>query len=169
MKKSIGYIEYQPFLDCLVSLIKETWGDHVISVVLYGSVSRGEAQPTSDVDLLLILKEAPPVYWKRLQPLISVLHQLRKQPCWKDLEAQGISPSPSLLVLSQEEARQNRLIFLDMIEEARMLMDQDGFFQDRLDALRMRLQELGAKKVRRNGTWYWDLKPDLKPGEVVTL
>ena len=169
MKQAIGYLQYQSFLDYLVSLIQKAWGDQVISVVLYGSVARGGAGPKSDVDLLLILIEASPVYWKRLQPLNSILRELRRQSCWKELEAQGIFPSPSILILSQEEARQNRFLFLDMIEEARILIDQDGFFQGRLDVLKMRLQELGARKVRRNGTWYWDLKPDLIPGEIVTL
>ena len=169
MKQTIGYLEYQSFLDYLVSLVQKAWGDQVVSVVLYGSVARGGAGSESDVDLLLILKEASPIYWKRLQPLNSIFREMRRQPCWKELEAQGIFPSPSIIIFSQEEAGQNRFLFLDMIEDARMLMDQDGFFQGRLDVLKMRLQELGARKVRRNGAWYWDLKPDLMPGETITL
>jgi len=33
----------------------------------------------------------------------------------------------------------------------------------------MRLKELGAKRVERKGSWFWILKPDLKPGEIVVL
>lgn len=169
MQQAIGYTDYQSLLDCFSAFIRETCGDQVISIVLYGSVARGEAGPESDVDILLILKEASPVYRQRLQPLIPLMRQLRKQPCWKELEARGLFPSLSILILSKEEAEQNRYLYLDMIESARMLFDRDAFFQIRLDALQMRLRELGARKVRRDGTWYWDLKPDLKPGEVVTL
>ena len=169
MKKAIGYSEYASLLDCFIALVQEAWGDQVCSVVLYGSVSRGEAGPESDVDLLLILKEASPVYRQRLQPLIPLLRRLRRQSCWNELEASGCFPSLSGLVLSREEAEQNRLLYLDLIDVPRILLDRDGFFQGRLDALKVRLRELGAKKVRRDGTWYWDLKPDLKPGEVVTL
>ncbi|MEK6756372.1 MAG: nucleotidyltransferase domain-containing protein, partial [Bacteroidota bacterium] len=140
MKKAIGYSEYASLLDCFIALVQEAWGDQVCSVVLYGSVSRGEAGPESDVDLLLILKEASPVYRQRLQPLIPLLRRLRRQSCWNELEASGCFPSLSVLVLSREEAEQNRLLYLDMIDVARILLDRDGFFQGRLDALKVRLR-----------------------------
>jgi len=37
-----------------------------------------------------------------------------------------------------------------MTDDARILFDRDAFFQMRLDAVRMRLRELGARKVRRD-------------------
>jgi len=64
------------------------------------------------VDLLLVLDEAPPVYWKRLQFLVPILRRLRQQSCWKKLEGQHIFPSPSVIILSREEADQNRLNIL---------------------------------------------------------
>lgn len=72
-------------------------------------------------------------------------------------------------MLSTEEAKENRYLYLDMIEDARILVDQGGFFRGKLESLRQRLQELGAVKVQRNGDWYWDLKPDLRLGDVVIL
>ena len=80
-----------------------------------------------------------------------------------------MTPSLNLLVLSSEEAKENRFLYLDMVDEARILVDRRRFFQNKLESLRKRLKELGAQKVRRNGDWYWDLKPDLKPGEVIIL
>ena len=36
--------------------------------------------------------------------------------------------------------------------------------------LRKRLDELKARRIYlKNGTWLWDLKPDIKPGEVVEI
>jgi predicted nucleotidyltransferase len=156
-------------LDCFVSLVQEALGDRVVSLILYGSVARGEARPESDVDVLLVLKDAPPVYRDRLRPLLPILRRLRQESCWKNLEAQGLSPSLSVLVLSREEADQNRCLYLDMLEDARILIDRENVFQNRLRALGIRLRELGARRVQRNGDRYWDLKPDLAPGEFVTL
>jgi predicted nucleotidyltransferase len=141
----------------------------VVSLILYGSVARGEARPESDVDVLLVLKDAPPVYRDRLRPLLPILRRLRRESCWKNLETQGLSPSLSVLVLSREEADRNRCLYLDMLEDARILIDREGVFQNRLRALGTRLRELGARRVRKNGDQYWDLKPDLAPGEFVTL
>lgn len=165
----LAYSDYKKLLKAFIKLVQHALGDRVVSIVLYGSVARGTARPDSDVDLLLILREASAEYWKRLQPLLTILRELRKEACWKKMEEQGMSPFLSLLVLSLEEAEENRYLYLDLVDEARILVDQKGFFQSKLESLRQRLQELGAQKVQRNGNWYWDLKPDLKPGEIVSL
>jgi hypothetical protein len=80
-----------------------------------------------------------------------------------------MTPSLSVLVFSQAEAEESRLLYLDLIEDARILLDRGGVFEGCLQAFQKRLQVLGARKVPRQEVWYWDLKPDLVPGEVVTL
>jgi len=87
VQRAIGYPDYQSLLDCFSTMILETSDEQVISIVLYGSVAQGDAGPESDVDILLVMKEASPIYCRRLQPLIVLMRQLRKQPCWKELEA----------------------------------------------------------------------------------
>ncbi len=169
MTQSIGYPTYRSLLDCFVALVQEAMGDRVISIVLYGSVARGDATPESDMDLLLVVDRAPRIYRERLRPLLPILRRLRQQPCWKALEAQHLFPFPAIVMLSRAEADQNRYLYLDMIEDARILLDRDRFFEKRLKKLQHRLQELGARKIRRNASWYWDLKPTLKPDEVLVL
>lgn len=56
-----------------------------------------------------------------------------------------------------------------MVEDARILYDPEGFLAASFDRLRTRLQQLGSRRIRRGNAWYWELKPDLKPGEVFTL
>lgn len=164
-----GYPTYKPLLDCFVAAVQEALGDAVLSVVLYGSVARGNATTESDVDLLLVLEKASPVYRERVLLLLPILRHLRCQACWAELVAQRIFPSPNVVILSREEADQSLLLYLDMIEEARLLLDRGHFFRHRLDKLQDRLRQLGARKIRRDSGWYWDLKPNLKPDEVLVL
>jgi len=56
-----------------------------------------------------------------------------------------------------------------MVDDARILDDSDGVLAHCLDRLRTRLAELGARRVPHGGGWYWELKPDLQPGEVFRL
>jgi len=82
----------------------------------------------------------------------------------------GSAPYLSYLILSKEEADENRSIYLDMVEEAKLLFDRADFFANRLRAVRKRLEDLGSMRVQlEDGTWYWDIKPDLKLGESFVL
>jgi len=156
-------------LDEFVARVRESLSDSVVSIILYGSVARGNATVDSDIDVLVVLEEAPSVYHERLRPFMPVLRQLRARPGSGVANAGNTQAPISLLVLSRAEANQNRPLYLDMLDDARMLFDRDGFFARRLDILRGRLEELGARKLRRGDRWYWDLKPDLKPDEVLVL
>jgi len=68
-----------------------------------------------------------------------------------------------------EEAEAGSPLFLDMVDDARILYDCDGFLEELLERLRQRLAELGSRRVWRGNSWYWVLKPDLAPGEAITF
>ncbi|MDQ7030174.1 MAG: nucleotidyltransferase domain-containing protein [Ardenticatenia bacterium] len=147
--------------------LKETLGDRLVSVVLFGSVARGEAGPTSDIDLFVVLEEAPRGM-RRRRALLEPARQ-RLTPALEALWQQGIYTDFVEIIRSREEARRFHPVYLDMTEEAVILYDKNAFFAGILERLRRRLQELGARKKRIGKVWYWDLKPDFRPGEVIEL
>lgn len=170
MGRLIGYELYKGYLEALTKALVERFGDSLLAIVLYGSVARGTASATSDLDLLIVQRGASPSYYERLKPVLEVERALEEGETFQALVQQGLSPSVSPLFLSEEEAGENRYIFLDMVEEAVVLFDPEGFFTRRMAELRERLKELGARRiVLPDGSWYWDLKPDLVLGEVFEL
>jgi hypothetical protein len=169
--KGLGLAFYQQLLERFLALLQEHFGDRLISLVLYGSVARGEAGEESDIDLLLILDRISPNYHRRLDEVLVVQARLEREGVYEALnKVLGSVPYFSYLILSKDEADENRYIYLDMVEEAKLLFDRAEFFAKRLRAVRRRLGELGSMRVQlEDGTWYWDLKPDLKWGESFVL
>ena len=147
--------------------LREALGNRLVSVVLFGSVARGEAGPQSDIDLFVVLEDAPRGMTRRRALLEPVREALT--PALEALWDQGIYTDFVEIIRSREEARRFHPVYLDMTQEAVLLYDKEGFMAGVLERLRRRLEALGAKRKRLGNVWYWDLKPDFRPGEVIDL
>ncbi len=155
--------DYQQILNKFKRKLLANYKDELISLVLFGSVARGTTRKESDIDVLIILKDAPDSYYERLKPVVDIELEMRK-------DAVGIPHIFSSMILSLDEAKQNRNIFLDMIDHSVILYDPNNFFKNRLSELKNRLDQLGSKKViLDDSTWYWNLKPDIIAGEIIEL
>jgi len=56
--------------------LAQTYGERLKGVILYGSMARKQAAPTSDIDLLVLL--APPLdYFAELRRIVDVLYPLQ--------------------------------------------------------------------------------------------
>ena len=148
--------------------LKRHFGDRLVSVVLYGSVARGDYTNTSDIDLLIVAEGLPESRRERNRILVDIeerefSHVLRK------LHRQGIYMDFSTKIKTPEEAQRFTPFYLDLTEDAVILYDRDRFFEKVLERFRKRLQELGARRIWRGKVWYWEIKPDLKWGETFEL
>ncbi|HSM49811.1 MAG TPA: nucleotidyltransferase domain-containing protein, partial [Thermoanaerobaculia bacterium] len=143
------------------------YGERLVSVVVFGSVGRRAMRADSDVDLLLVAATLPDGRLARVQEFDGVEHALAGE-----LEAarrSGVATRLSPILKTPEEVSAGSPLFLDMIDDGRLLVDRDGFFATILAGLEERLDRLGARKLRRGGGWVWDLKPSFRPGDVVEL
>lgn len=158
---------FDELLVALPSAIRSCYGDRLVAVAVFGSVARGAMRHDSDVDLLLIVQDLPHGRTRRMREFEAVEEAV--EGLFRDLHTKGIHTALSPVLKTPEEVLAGSPLFLDMVEDARLLYDRDEFFARQLDRLRNRLVELGARRIWRGNAWYWDLKPDYKPGEVFEL
>lgn len=147
--------------------IQRYYGDRLVTVAVYGSVGRGTMRFDSDIDLLIVVRGLPNGRWTRAREFDAVDDAL--EGALQDARRHGVDTRLSAVLKTPEEAEAGSPLFLDMTEDARLLYDRDDFFAGRLERLRERLRQLGSKRIWRGNMWYWDLKPDFKPGEVIEL
>jgi hypothetical protein len=151
----------------VLSATRAIYGDRLVSVVLYGSVARGTMRHHSDMDLLIVARDLPTGRLNRVREFETVEEAVADEV--HRAAGHGIHTALSPVLKTPEEVLAGSPLFLDMVDDARLLYDRDGFFAQQLVRLRTRLAQLGAKRVWRGNMWYWDLKPDYRPGEVFEL
>jgi len=158
---------FKELQDKLLAEVKSFYGDRLVSFVVFGSVARETYRFDSDIDLLIIAEGLPKGRMKRVAQFLTV--EDRIETFLESLRKEGMNTYISPVFKTPEEAEMGSPLFLDMVEDASILFDKNGFFSKVLERLRNRLKELGAKRVWKGNAWYWVLKPDYKPGEVIEL
>jgi hypothetical protein len=62
----------------------------------------------------------------------------------------------SAVIKSPKEGDSGSVVLLDMVEDARVLFEKEGFFFRILERPKKRLKELGAMRIWRRNTWHWN-------------
>jgi hypothetical protein len=147
IKKMYDYLYYKPLIHKFLADVRDKYKDNLVSVIVFGSIARGKGRKESDIEL-----------------------KIRGSQVFERYIKEGLMPCFSYLIFSIKETEENHYIFLDMIEDSLILYDKKNYFKKKLSLLKNRLSFLGSKKISLDdGTWYWDLKPDIKMGEEFVL
>jgi len=156
---------YKSLLEKLTKLLQEEFQGKLVSVVLYGSVARGDNRKDSDIDLLLVIEDLPKTITERVILFDKVERKLDDDIMRLMDEGYYVTFSP--ILKTPEEAVRFSPIYIDMTEDAIILYDRDGFFRKVLEKTEKRLKELGFERVwLSEKSWYWR-KRDYKLGEVI--
>jgi len=158
---------YRTLVQSLCKALEGVLGDRLISLVVFGSVARGEARRDSDIDLLIVAQDLPRSRFRR-QELFEKAESVL-EPLVEELWSRGYHVDFSPIILDVEEAKRHRPIYLDMVVDAVIIFDREGFFRSILDEIATKLKVLGAERKRLGKLWYWVLKKEYKLGEVIEI
>ncbi len=161
--------EYRGVADEYARLVKQFFGDRLVSLCFFGSVPRGNATPESDLDALIVVEGLPRDVGLRVRETAPIHHALRRSEAYRKLRASRRSAFVSEVFLTPAEARSHPPILLDLTQDAVVVNDREGFLERVLEDMRLKLKQLGAKRVPAKKGYYWILKPDAKPNEVVEI
>ena len=158
---------FDDLLHCLNRACAEVYGERLVSLCVFGSVAAGTMRPDSDIDILVVCSSLPRGRTARVEAFDAVENRCRRE--LRRAEKKGVHTSFSPHLKTPEEVRHGSPIFLDMTDTARILLDRNDFLKRYLEKLKGRLSRLGARRVSFGGGYYWILKPDLEPGEEISL
>ena len=159
------------YLKLYLDLLRERFGDNLVSVYLFGSVARGECTEGSDIDLLVVVDGLREDIGWRLEVSSNLKRMIRSKTLdlRRALRERGLPTTISDILLTPDEIRCHPPIILDLTVDGKPLFDKDDFLLKELEKVRKRLRELGARRVKGKSGWYWILKPGAKLGEVIKI
>ncbi|MEX0568609.1 MAG: nucleotidyltransferase domain-containing protein [Candidatus Njordarchaeota archaeon] len=157
----------RPIIGKLVKRLEDFFCERLFSVVIFGSIARGDWRSDSDIDILIVADGLPKSRLERQKIFILIEEDLRNdlEGLWDEGYYHDFSP----ILKTPEEAQKISPLYLDLVEDAIILYDKNDFFKNILLRLKKRLENLGAKRIFIGKKWIWDLKPDYKLGEVIDL
>ena len=162
-----GYADVKPLTDRLLAMLREEMGDDLVGVALYGSVARGEARSASDVDLFLVHRGSRVA---ARTAFTRVVLALEDDPVSNRLQSEGIPFFVAAIFRAEETLPDTPWLMLDLCHHGIILFDPRDVLRNKVSEVRAGMAELGSRRVElADGSWYWILKPDLRPGEKVVL
>jgi len=102
---------YKTLIERLSEALKRKYGDKFISLVVFGSVARGEARKDSDVDLLLVIDSIPKRRLERQKEFMEVEKEL--EGYLNELFDEGYFIDFSPIIKTSEEAMRLSPLYLE--------------------------------------------------------
>ena len=158
----------EPYRGLVAGLLRgllRVFGSRLVSLVVFGSVARGDAGPDSDVDLIVVVEGLPKSRFRRQELFEEAEREV--EDVVEGLRREGFNVDFTPILLAPEEAERHRPLYLDVLVDGVIVYDRGGFMERVLRELADRLRALGARRVRFGRKWYWVLKEEYRAGEVI--
>lgn len=155
-------------VDATVDACRQVYGERLRGVVVFGSVARQQMRPDSDLDLLVVAEPLPNGRLPRMEEFDHVENLVA--PALRQAGEYGVMTRLSPIVRTFAELDQGGFLIFDIACDGNVHFDSDGSLTRFLSEVRARLDRRGAtRRHAASGARYWELDPNLRPGDVVVL
>lgn len=69
---------WEKFLERIKDFLQAFYKENLLAAVIFGSAARGDFSQSSDLDILIILKESPDSLGKRIDKFMEMFTEIRK-------------------------------------------------------------------------------------------
>lgn len=156
--------KFDELIDLIFKEVRCYYRENLISFVIFGSCGRGTPCPSSDVDILIVLKDAPCGRLKRVKEFYENIEK-RIEPYIEKLRNYEINTFLSPIIRTEEEIKLGSPLYIDMLSGIKIYFDRDNFFKKYLNSLGEKLKELGAEKKDT----HWVYKKEINKEEGVEV
>ena len=169
--ESVPQTVFLPLLRRYLEILKAHLGEDLITVILYGSLARGEAElHKSDIDLYVVARYWPCFFNHRFEILEDVFKELEATKEYREALSKELHVSFSEYPLTIEEALRHGPLDLEVYADGIVLYDRGGFADRKFSELESKLNRIGAKqKDMGKRKRLWILKPKVEFGEVIEI
>lgn len=158
---ALGIETYQKLLDVFKKEIDKKLGNKILSMIIFGSVSRGQAKGSSDIDIFTFFDDFKIKRSELNNILTSIILNLRKTDEYIKLVDKKIYPEIYPFLISKSKANDYLWVFFDATKESKIIIDIDGFAKNLIKDIKNKIENLGGKRVKLgNGKTCWILYDD---------
>lgn len=156
---------YRPLIVKALRGLRSGLQGRLVAAGLYGSLARGTASKTSDVDLYVVADWVSERLSDRVDEALSHLKGLDEERI-RLLHA-GIVTDVSIRPVTRKEAGRFYSLQLDLSRDGIVMYDPSGFLAATWSRMRTWLEKNGAERVETEKGWFWRLDPGLEVGSTV--
>jgi len=152
----------------LTDSVRDVFESSLVSLALFGSVARGDYKLDSDIDIFITIEDMPKSRSERSHLILNKLIPLYKER-GERLYPDAVIPELHSVLRDKAQVLEGGFLYLDLVSEAKILVDRDGFFENHLERFAKKMKEWGSQKYIEPDGYYWIVKPGLQTGEILDL
>ena len=126
---------HEAYVNAVLDRIAAFYGERLAALAVYGSFARGENRKDSDLDLLIVVRDAPKMSL-RIAEFVDQVEMPVEMLGQELFEKDEILCDPSPYILTAEEARNIQPIYYDFVEHLAVALDPDGLIDRIVGAVR---------------------------------